>query len=140
MIIEIKVPSPGESISEVEIATWLVQDGDYVEKDQEVAEVESDKATLPLIAEESGKIKIMAEVGETVTVGKVACTIDTSVKATVGKKKPADKDAETPVQQETAPAKAESKTLIKGRPESVQGAHHLAVMTVISAPMIPVTK
>ena len=63
MIIEIKVPSPGESISEVEIASWLVQDGDYVEKDQEVAEVESDKATLPLIAEQAGKIKIMAEPG-----------------------------------------------------------------------------
>ena len=58
MIVEIKVPSPGESISEVEIASWLVQDGDYVEKDQEVAEVESDKATLPLIAEQAGKIKI----------------------------------------------------------------------------------
>ncbi|MCK4853452.1 MAG: dihydrolipoyllysine-residue succinyltransferase, partial [Bacteroidales bacterium] len=58
MIVELKVPSPGESISEVEIASWLVQDGDYVEKDQEVAEVESDKATLPLIAEQAGKIKI----------------------------------------------------------------------------------
>ena len=60
MIVEVKVPSPGESISEVEIATWLVEEGEYVEKDQELAEVESDKATLPLIAEEAGKIKIMA--------------------------------------------------------------------------------
>jgi len=119
MIIEIKVPSPGESISEVEIATWLVQDGDYVEKDQEVAEVESDKATLPLIAEEAGKIKIMAEVGETVPVGKVACTIDTSAKAPAGKKKPAVEAAEMPKSPEAAPAKEESKTLLKGRPESV---------------------
>ena len=118
MIIEIKVPSPGESISEVEIASWLVQDGEYVEKDQELAEVESDKATLPLIAEEAGKIKIMAEVGETVPVGKVACTIDTSEKAPAGKKKPAGEAAETPVQQEAAPAKEESRTLLKGMPES----------------------
>ena len=103
MIIEIKVPSPGESISEVEIATWLVQDGEYVEKDQEVAEVESDKATLPLIAEEAGKIKIMAEVGETVPVGKVACTIDTSAKSPGGKKKPAGEAATTPISQEAAP-------------------------------------
>ena len=118
MIIEIKVPSPGESISEVEIATWLVQDGEYVEKDQEVAEVESDKATLPLIAEEAGKIKIMAEVGETILVGKVACTIDTSAKAPAGQKKPAEEVAETPSRKETAPAKEESKTVLKGKPES----------------------
>jgi 2-oxoglutarate dehydrogenase E2 component (dihydrolipoamide succinyltransferase) len=105
MIVEIKVPSPGESISEVEIATWLVQDGEYVEKDQEVAEVESDKATLPLIAEEAGKIKIMAEVGETVPVGHVACTIDTTAKSPGGKKKPAGEAAKTPIQQEAAPDK-----------------------------------
>lgn len=119
MIIEIKVPSPGESISEVEIATWLVQDGEYVEKDQEVAEVESDKATLPLIAEEAGKIKIMAEVGETVPVGKVACTIDTSAKVPAGKKKPGGEVAETPEKLETALAKEESKPLLKGKPVSV---------------------
>jgi len=118
MIIEIKVPSPGESISEVEIASWLVQDGTYVEKDQEVAEVESDKATLPLIAEESGKIKILAEVGETVAVGKVACTIDTSAKAPAGKKKQAGEEAEFSGQKEVAPAKEESRTILKGKPES----------------------
>lgn len=72
-----KVPSPGESISEVEIASWLVQDGDYVEKDQEIAEVDSDKATLALPAEESGVIKILVGEGETVQVGQVVCTIDT---------------------------------------------------------------
>lgn len=77
MIIEIKIPSPGESISEVEIASWLVNDGDFVEKDQEIAEIESDKATLPLMAEESGTISIKAETGTTVAVGSVACTIDT---------------------------------------------------------------
>jgi 2-oxoglutarate dehydrogenase E2 component (dihydrolipoamide succinyltransferase) len=79
MIVEIKVPSPGESISEVEIASWLVEEGDYVEKDQEIAEVESDKATLPLIAEQAGKIKLIAQPGDTVNVGDVVCSIDTSV-------------------------------------------------------------
>ena len=77
MLLEMKVPSPGESISEVEIAQWLVEDGDYVEKDQEIAEVDSDKATLALPAEESGTIKLVAEEGDTVEVGQVVCIIDT---------------------------------------------------------------
>ena len=79
MILEMKVPSPGESILEVEIAEWLVEDGEYVEKDQAIAEIDSDKATLELPAEESGKIKILVENGETVSVGDVVCKIDTSV-------------------------------------------------------------
>lgn len=78
-ILEMKVPSPGESISEVEIATWLVKDGDYVEKDQAIAEVDSDKATLELPAEASGIITLKAEEGDTVAVGQVVCLIDTSV-------------------------------------------------------------
>ena len=78
MILEMKVPSPGESITEVEIAEWLVQDGDYVEKDQAVAEVDSDKATLELPAEASGIITLKAEVGDAVDVGQVVCLIDTS--------------------------------------------------------------
>ena len=77
MQIEIKIPSPGESISEVEIVSWNVEDGDFVEKDQELAEIESDKASLPLIAEESGQISIKAQEGDTVEVGKVVATIDT---------------------------------------------------------------
>ena len=77
MILEMKVPSPGESISEVEIAQWLVQDGDYVEKDQTIAEVDSDKATLDLPAEESGVISLKAEEGDAVLVGQVVCLIDT---------------------------------------------------------------
>jgi 2-oxoglutarate dehydrogenase E2 component (dihydrolipoamide succinyltransferase) len=76
-----KVPSPGESISEVEIAEWLVKDGDFVEKDQTIAEVDSDKATLDLPAEESGIITLKAEEGDAVAVGQVVCLIDTSVKA-----------------------------------------------------------
>lgn len=77
-ILEMKVPSPGESITEVEIATWLVKDGDYVEKDQAIAEVDSDKATLELPAEESGIITLKAEEGEVVKVGQVVCLIDRS--------------------------------------------------------------
>lgn len=77
MILEMKVPSPGESITEVEIAEWLVEDGDYVEKDQAIAEVDSDKATLELPAEESGTITLKAEVGDAVAVGEVVCLIDT---------------------------------------------------------------
>lgn len=77
MILEMKVPSPGESIKEVEIATWLVKDGDYVEKDQAIAEVDSDKATLELPAEMSGIITLKAEEGDTVAVGAVVCLIDT---------------------------------------------------------------
>ncbi|WP_299394878.1 2-oxoglutarate dehydrogenase complex dihydrolipoyllysine-residue succinyltransferase [uncultured Gelidibacter sp.] len=78
MILEMKVPSPGESITEVEIATWLVADGDYVEKDQAIAEVDSDKATLELPAEASGIITLKAEEGDAVAVGEVVCLIDTS--------------------------------------------------------------
>ncbi|WP_395044575.1 2-oxoglutarate dehydrogenase complex dihydrolipoyllysine-residue succinyltransferase [Flavobacterium sp.] len=78
MILEMKVPSPGESIKEVEIASWLVKDGDYVEKDQAIAEVDSDKATLELPAEASGIITLKAEEGDAVAVGAVVCLIDTS--------------------------------------------------------------
>ena len=80
MILEMKVPSPGESISEVEIAEWLVADGDYVEKDQIIAEIDSDKATLELPAEQSGVITLKADEGDVVQVGQVVCHIDTSAK------------------------------------------------------------
>ena len=97
MILEIKVPSPGESITEVEIARWLVDDETIVEKDQELAEIESDKATLPLIAEQAGKLKILIEEGSTVSVGTVACKIDTSVTPTendTNKTEPVTKEPE----------------------------------------------
>ncbi|APY10729.1 dihydrolipoamide succinyltransferase [Seonamhaeicola sp. S2-3] len=84
MILEMKVPSPGESITEVEIATWLVEDGDYVEKDQAIAEVDSDKATLELPAEASGTITLKAEEGDAVAVGAVVCHIDTSAEKPEG--------------------------------------------------------
>ena len=98
MIIEMPVPSPGESISEVEIAQWLVKDGDYVEKDQTIAEVDSDKATLDLPAQESGTITIKAQEGDTVLVGDIVCLIDTSGKKVSKKnndvKPPADTQKE----------------------------------------------
>jgi 2-oxoglutarate dehydrogenase E2 component (dihydrolipoamide succinyltransferase) len=79
MIFEMKVPSPGESITEVEISTWLVKNGDYVVKDQAIAEIDSDKATLDLPAEASGKITLKAQEGDTVQVGHIICLIDTTV-------------------------------------------------------------
>lgn len=95
MTVEIKIPSPGESISEVEIANWFVADGDIVEKDQDIAEIESDKATLTLVADEGGKIQILAQEGDTVEVGSVACTIDTSFagEAATPKAEPAKEEA-----------------------------------------------
>ena len=78
MILEMKVPSPGESITEVEIATWLVADGDYVEKDQIIAELDSDKATLELPAEQGGVITLKVQEGDSVDVGQIVCLIDTS--------------------------------------------------------------
>lgn len=117
MILEMKVPSPGESITEVEIATWLVKDGDYVEKDQAIAEVDSDKATLELPAEAAGIITLKAEEGDAVKVGQVVCLIDTdaakpsgSAPAAEAKKEEAPK-AETPkaeAKKEEAPKTAEA--------------------------------
>lgn len=100
-----KVPSPGESITEVEIATWLVQDGDYVEKDQAIAEVDSDKATLELPAEASGIITLKASEGDAVAVGQVVCLIDTSAAAPAKEAQPAK--AEAPKAE--APKKEEAK-------------------------------
>jgi 2-oxoglutarate dehydrogenase E2 component (dihydrolipoamide succinyltransferase) len=105
MILEMKVPSPGESITEVEIATWLVQDGDYVEKDQAIAEVDSDKATLELPAEASGIITLKASEGDAVAVGQVVCLIDTSAAAPAKEAQPAK--AEAPKAE--APKKEEAK-------------------------------
>lgn len=109
-MIEIKIPSPGESITEVEISNWLVDNGDYVEKDQEIAEIESDKATLPLMASESGTIEILAEAGETIKVGAVACKIDENARAPEKKAESKPKE-EKPEQKESKdkPEKAEEK-------------------------------
>tara|TARA_R110002020_G_scaffold475970_1_gene715117 strand:+ start:39285 stop:40535 length:1251 start_codon:yes stop_codon:yes gene_type:complete len=103
MALEMKVPSPGESITEVEIAQWLVEDGDYVEKDQAIAEVDSDKATLELPAEASGIITLKAEEGDAVAVGAVVCLIDTEAE------KPGAKEESSKKEEKTEP-KAEAKT------------------------------
>lgn len=114
MILEMKVPSPGESITEVEIAQWLVATGDYVEKDQAIAEVDSDKATLELPAEESGIITLKAEEGDAVAVGQVVCLIDTSAEkpsrdsATEDKKLEVKEEVKKASVPEPAPAKKET--------------------------------
>ncbi len=118
MILEMKVPSPGESITEVEIASWLVKDGDYVEKDQPIAEVDSDKATLELPAEESGIITLKAEEGDTVNVGAVVCLIDLDGKKPDGSssskvEKPAEKTENKQVENPIAPTAVE-KTYASG--------------------------
>ncbi|TXE18115.1 2-oxoglutarate dehydrogenase complex dihydrolipoyllysine-residue succinyltransferase [Psychroserpens burtonensis] len=115
MILEMKVPSPGESITEVEIAEWLVADGDYVEKDQAIAEVDSDKATLELPAEASGTITLKAEEGDAVEVGAVICLIDTSAeKPGSGNAKPAkeEKVSTDSAKKEEAPKKDVSKPTV----------------------------
>ncbi|MDE3742710.1 2-oxoglutarate dehydrogenase complex dihydrolipoyllysine-residue succinyltransferase [Maribacter polysaccharolyticus] len=110
MILEMKVPSPGESITEVEIAEWLVEDGDYVEKDQAIAEVDSDKATLELPAEQSGIITLKAEVGDAVAVGAVVCLIDTSAAKPEGSDSKSDEpEAAKPETAAPAPKKEEKK-------------------------------
>lgn len=121
-ILEMKVPSPGESITEVEIATWLVSDGDYVKKDQPIAEVDSDKATLELPAEESGIITLKAEEGDVVEVGQVVCLIDmdaekpaTSEKAEEKKEEP-KQDAPKQEVPTTAPPKQETAKPASGTP------------------------
>lgn len=116
MIIEIQVPSPGESITEVEIGNWLVADGAVVTKNQEIAEVESDKATLTVIASEGGKITIKAQEGEKVAVGSVVCTIDTSVAAENAKAE--TKTEEKPVKNVEPEVQAEMKTDVKESADS----------------------
>lgn len=116
-IVELKVPSPGESITEVIIARWVKQTGDVVEKDEVLAEIDSDKATLTLNAEEAGKIEVLAAEGDTVKVGQVVVKIDTSVKPEPKKEAPVTSAAETKAEpkkqaeeskKETAPVKQEA--------------------------------
>ena len=126
MALEMKVPSPGESITEVEIAEWLVEDGDYVEKDQAVAEVDSDKATLELPAEASGIITFKAEVGDAVQVGEVVCLIDTDAKKpgsdsseeTSDKKEEKTDDKKEKEDKKKEDDKAEAKTETPSKPST----------------------
>jgi 2-oxoglutarate dehydrogenase E2 component (dihydrolipoamide succinyltransferase) len=118
MILEMKVPSPGESITEVEIATWLVEDGDYVEKDQAIAEVDSDKATLELPAEASGIITLKAEEGDAVEVGAIVCLIDTSAEKPEGEtvSKEEKKDVVEKEKVKLTETESASKTYATGTP------------------------
>ncbi|WP_372919991.1 2-oxoglutarate dehydrogenase complex dihydrolipoyllysine-residue succinyltransferase [Salegentibacter sp.] len=127
MALEMKVPSPGESITEVEIAQWLVEDGDYVEKDQAIAEIDSDKATLELPAEASGIITLKAEEGDAVAVGEVVCLIDTEAAKPDGgeeksgkseEKKEEKSEKEEPKEEEKKeePKKSEKESYATGSP------------------------
>jgi len=125
MALEMKVPSPGESITEVEIAQWLVEDGDYVEKDQAIAEVDSDKATLELPAEASGIITLKAEEGDAVAVGEVVCLIDTDAAKPEGdsssdkeeqKEEKAEPKKEVPSKSSTPEQTQDKKTYASGSP------------------------
>ena len=125
MALEMKVPSPGESITEVEIAQWLVEDGDYVEKDQAIAEVDSDKATLELPAEASGIITLKAEEGDAVAVGEVVCLIDTDAAKPEGdsssdkeeqKEEKAEPKKEEPLKSSTPEQTQDKKTYASGSP------------------------
>ena len=132
MILEMKVPSPGESISEVEIAQWLVEDGDYVEKDQTIAEVDSDKATLDLPAEESGVITLKADEGDAVAVGQVVCLIDTSAKAHKANKVEESEKAVQVVKSVEKPNKGLEKTTTIGPPSP-------AASKILSEKNIPIS-
>lgn len=145
MISEIRIPSAGESITEVAIGNWLVEDQSIVEKDQEIAEVESDKATLPLLASETGRISILIPAGKKAQAGDVACSIDTSVKPAAVKpdKKKASKPSVEPppvtppasVKQGTPIAvKAGGYDQVKVTPlaRTLMEEHHLGVEEVIS--------
>lgn len=116
-MLEMKVPSPGESITEVEIAEWLVSDGDYVEKDQAIAEVDSDKATLELPAEASGIVTLKAEEGDAVAVGQVVCLIDTAAERpdVQASTKPSTQKAEAPATA-SAPTPKSTATYATGTP------------------------
>ncbi len=117
-VVEMKVPSPGESITEVQIAKWIKKDGDYVEKDEELCEIDSDKATLTLNAEASGVIKILAKEGETIAVGSVVCSIDTEAK---GEKPAAKTEEKVEAKVETkAESKPQSATKTKEEPVTVK--------------------
>jgi 2-oxoglutarate dehydrogenase E2 component (dihydrolipoamide succinyltransferase) len=140
-VLEMKVPSPGESISEVEIAQWLVADGDYVEKDQVIAEVDSDKATLELPAEESGIITLKAAEGDVVKVGQVVCLIDTSAAKPAGTPAPAKVEEPGKVEEKAAPAAAAVPSPDPVKPASyAAGTPSVAAAKIMAENNIPAAK
>ncbi len=142
-VLEMKVPSPGESISEVEIATWLVSDGDYVEKDQAIAEVDSDKATLELPAEQSGIITLKAEEGDVVKVGQVVCLIDTSAARPEGSVAPVAKEDAPVVEAPKAvenKAAAPSPNPVNEKTSYASGTPSVAAAKIMAENNIPANK
>jgi len=143
MIIEIKIPGAGESVTEVAIGSWLAKDGDYVDKDEEIAEVETDKATLTLIAPESGKLKILVNAGQKVQVGDIACTVDSdaAIKRPMKKTTP-DKVASLVSPLPVSGASPETKTRLPGTDSSavkvtplaqrIMNQHNLTVEAIIT--------
>src|SRR5687768_9610192 len=109
MGIQVKVPAVGESISEVTIANWLKKDGDVVKLDEVIAELESDKATFELTAQNEGVLKIVKQAGETVPVGEVICEIEPNGQAGASKATAPKEEPKQPARQETAPAPAAAK-------------------------------
>ena len=135
-MLEMKVPSPGESITEVEIARWLVKTGDYVEKDQAIAEVDSDKATLELPAEAAGVITLQAEEGEAVKVGQVVCLIDTAAPKPTGGQT-SEVKVETPKQEVSKPAPAPVPTASPAAPSYAAQASSPAARKILAEREIP---
>lgn len=135
-MLEMKVPSPGESITEVEIARWLVKTGDYVEKDQAIAEVDSDKATLELPAEAAGVITLQAEEGEAVKVGQVVCLIDTAAPKPAGGQT-SEVKVETPKQEVSKPAPAPASTASTPAPSYAAQAPSPAARKILAEREIP---
>jgi len=114
MVIDIKVPAVGESVTEVTLASWMVEEGDYVEMDQPICELESDKATMELPAEKAGTVKFVAQEGDELVIGSMICTIDTSATAPAAK-------AETP--QKETPQKEVAKSAAPEKPATIQESH-----------------
>ena len=140
MVLEMKVPSPGESITEVEIATWLVKDGDYVKKDQAIAEVDSDKATLELPAEASGVITLKAQEGDSVAVGQVVCLIDTDAAAPAESATP-KAEAPAPAAPVVAPAPAPAPKVEAPAPASyATGEPSPAAKKILAEKQIPASQ
>ena len=140
MVLEMKVPSPGESITEVEIATWLVKDGDYVKKDQAIAEVDSDKATLELPAEARGVITLKAQEGDSVAVGQVVCLIDTDAAAPAESAAP-KAEAPAPAAPVVAPAPAPAPKVEAPAPASyATGEPSPAAKKILAEKQIPASQ
>lgn len=140
MIVEVIIPTPGESISEVEVAQWMVKSGDYVTVDQEIAEIESDKATLPLLATHAGSIELLVEEGDTVEVGSIACKINTNAEAPAAApeapkaEKPSNTEKPEPIPQTKASENADLPDGVKVTPvaKAMMAEHGLSVDDVLN--------